>query len=452
MNLIFVCLDSFRQDHVGFYHQGRRAFRDVPACRTPNLDAFARECVVFDRLHPCGLPSFPVRTEILTGQFTLPFRPWQALNSSDLTLPEILRAEGYVSALITDLYHYFVPGMNLHRGFHVYRWIRGQEFDAYASHNTCRNLRDYINDNYPPHWQNLVCRFLANTDDMKDERQWFCARLVDQACDWLKKNRSDKRRKFLWLDSLDPHEPWDPPPRFDVYTDPDYRGPRLVLPLGGAAKEWASPEEVRHIRGLYAGEAAYVDHYVGELLACLKELGYYEDSVIVILSDHGHPLADHGKFLKGTDRLYSELLNVLFFVHFPGCQPRLTHALAQMPDILPTLLELLGFTTDAQAMAGRSLVPVLRGEKDTHRDAVIVGYYEGFDRCIRDENWSYIRRPNTEPDELYNLAEDPRETRNLIDEYPDQARRLAARFGSIWYRHPPQAIKGVQGRYELAGS
>ena len=64
----------------------------------------------------------------------------------------------------------------------------------------------------------------------------------------------------------------------------------------------------RHIRGLYAGEAAFVDHCLGRLFDALRDLGYYEDSVIVLTADHGHPLADHGKFLKGGDRMYSELL------------------------------------------------------------------------------------------------------------------------------------------------
>ena len=76
MNLIMICLDSFRQDHVSFYHGGLPAFDGVPACQTPHIDAFARECLAFDNVYPCGLPTIPIRMELMTGQFTLPYRPW----------------------------------------------------------------------------------------------------------------------------------------------------------------------------------------------------------------------------------------------------------------------------------------------------------------------------------------------------------------------------------------
>ena len=71
------------------------------------------------------------------------------------------------------------------------------------------------------------------------------------------------------------------------------------MPMGDLGSVWTSPEEIRHVRGLYASEAAFVDHALGDLFAALEELGYFEDSLILLLADHGHPLADHGKFLKG---------------------------------------------------------------------------------------------------------------------------------------------------------
>jgi arylsulfatase A-like enzyme len=92
---------------------------------------------------------------------------------------------------------------------------------------------------------------------------------------------------------------------------------------------------------------------------------------------------------------------------------------------------------------------VLDGDTDAHRPAIIVGYREAADRCVRDLTWSYIRRPAGEPDELYNLEDDPRETRNLVDEHPDEARRLAAQFGPYFFRSPIAEVKGIQGRYEM---
>ena len=457
MNIIGIMLDSLRQDHVSFYNGGKPVFEGVhgtpgvPACQTPNLDAFAQECIVFDNAYPGGLPTIPVRTELFTGQHTLPSRPWQPLTKEDHSIAEILRAAGYVCGLISDCYHYRAPGMNFHRGFHAYHWIRGQEYDPWASHPTRRDLETYVNVHYDSIWRGRVAQFLANTDDFVREEDRFPAQVVDVAIDWLTKNRGH-RRIFAWIDSFDPHEPWDPPVRFDTYTDPGYQGKRLIMPMGGPFETWATAEEACHIQGLYAGEVAFVDHCLGRLFRALEDLGYYDDSIIVLIADHGHPLGDHGKFLKGTDRLYNELLRVPFMIRLPtGKGACRAGAIIQFPDVLPTLLDLLRMGNNTASMHGRSFLPVLYGDTDIHRDAIITGYHEGFDRCMRDRTWSYIQRPKGEPDELYNLVEDPKEGVNLIDEHPEEAQRLASAFGSVFQCGAGQVeIKGVQGKYELA--
>ncbi len=453
MNVIIIVLDSLRQDHVSVYNNGRGPFADVPACRTPNLDRFARDCVVFHNAYPEGLPTMPVRLALMTGQWTLPFRGWEPLRETDITVADILGGQGYVGGLISDTYHYRAPGMNYHRGFRAYRWIRGQEYDPYVSSPPRRSVDDYVNANYGRTWRERVAQFLANTDDFSEEAHWFAAQVVEESIEWLRANRSHEK-VFLWVDSFDPHEPWDPPSRWDTYGAASHHGSRLILPMGGPLADWASPEEARLIRGLYAGEAAFVDHCFGRLFEALGELGYLDDSLIIITNDHGHPLGDHGKFLKGTDRMYSELLKCPFLVRLPGGRGggRETEALVQFHDLLPTILDLLEFENDTLAMHGRSFRPVLEGDSDTHRRAVISGYHLGQERCIRDETWSYVRRPEGIPDELYNLKEDPREIRNLVDEHPGEARRLASAFGPSFHRAPLREVKGLQGRYEMGSA
>jgi arylsulfatase A-like enzyme len=448
-NLIFICLDSFRQDHVSFYGAGKPVFDGVPAPSSPVLDAFAKDCVVFDNCHPCGLPTIPVRTELMTGQFTLPVRGWQPLEDTDFTVARLLRREGYVTGLVADTWHLWRPKMNFHSDFMSWRWIRGQEYDAWNSNPPRRNIEGYVNANYDARWRGLTGQFLANTDGFASPEDWFAPRVAEEACGWLKRNRPHGKL-FLWVDSFDPHEPWDPPKAFDRFTDPAYRGKRLILPMGGEADSWATKEEQRFIRGLYAGEAAFVDDSLGRLFRAMEEGGYYDDSLIVVIADHGHPLADHGKFLKGTDRLHSELVNVPFMVRMPGRgKGRRTKALVSYPDILPTILELMGFSADLPGMAGRSFASVVRGETDTHREAVVTGYFAGAERRVRDSRFAYIRRPAGRPDELYDLAADPRERDNLIDRHPDEARRLAAAFGSSFMGRPVSVVKGIQGKYEV---
>jgi len=392
-----------------------------------------------------------VRTAWLTGERTLVHRPWQPLTPEDRSLPEILASVGYLTALFTDCYHYFKPGMNLHRGYRTWEWVRGQEYDSYRSGPLTRlRLDDYCQPTYSEQWRRVVETALKNVEEFRTAEDHYAARLVRAANSWLQAN-SATRPILLFVDSFDPHEPWTPPAEFDRYTDPGYGGKRLILPPGGPAAAHFSAEEIAYIRGLYAGECAYVDHYVGVLLDALRSLGLYDEAIIVLIADHGHPLAEHGKFLKGGDRLYSELLKVPFLIRFPGGAygGQRVKALGSFHDVLPTLLDAAGMGNNLEAFPGRSLMPVIRGEVPGVRDAVISGYHEAADRVVRDEIWSYIRRPGDAVDELYNLVDDPAETRNLIDAYPDEARRLAGMFG-ILYNLQGAPVKGLQGKYELA--
>ncbi len=454
MNLIVLCIDSLRQDHVGAYHRGERVFPAIPACQTPNLDAFAAGAVAFRNAHPSNLPTIPIRAELMTGNCLLPSRIWEPLHATDLPMAEILRREGFICGLISDTYHYRAPGMNYHRGFHAYEWIRGQEYDPYNSAPTGRRLEDYVTPAYSPVWRGRVGQYLANTDDFRRDRprEWFAGQVADRAVHWLEKNRKHKNL-FLWVDSFDPHEPWDPPTPYDTYRPENYIGPRLIMPMGGQARSWASAEQIEQIRGLYAGEVASVDGSFGPFFEALERLAYYEDSIVLVLADHGHPLGDHGKFLKGGDRLYSELLNVPFLLRTPGNQSdRVSNAIVAYPDVLPTLLDLLGFPGYAQTMTGRSFRGVIEGETDSHRQVVVSGYHGAPDRCVRDAEWSFIRRPEGEPDELYHLVSDPHEQRNVIDDHPDQVRRLLEAVGPHFFHRPIHQVKGLQGRWELGSA
>ena len=449
MNLIVIVLDSFRQDHVSLYNRGDPVFEGVPACKTPNIDKFAESCVVFDNAYPEAFPTIPIRMQLVTGQRTLPYRDWEPLAKQDKPMVDLLLPEGYICGLVSDTWHYRAPGMNYHRGYHAYRWIRGQEFDPYNSAPTRRNIDDYVNENFPEQWRNRISQFLSNTDHFSSEDDWFPNQVVDEAIAWLKANRTHEK-KLLWIDSFDPHEPWDPPERFDTYTDPSYTGPRLIMPMGGMASEWASPDEIKQVQGLYAGEAAFVDHCLGRLFDALDDLDYFDDSMIWLLGDHGHPLGDHGKFLKGSDRLYNELLDIPFMVRLPGGEgAHQTGAIVQFHDWLPTVLDLLGYDNDTSSMHGSSFAGVVRGETDEHHESIITGFHAGIDRCIRDKTWSFIQRPEDDPDELYNLQDDPKEKVNLIDQHHQEAQRLSAGFGSYFRKRNVSVIKGIQGKYEM---
>jgi len=445
-DVVVIVSDSLRQDHVGFY-----AGNSCPA-KTPHIDALLRDSIAFDNMYPEGLPTIPVRTQWVTGNGTLSGRSWQPLVATDVTCSEILRREGYVTALITDVYHYFKPDQNFHRGYDEWQWIRGQEYDACCTAQPeRRRVQDYWKDSFPERWRKLLQVVCQNLDDANETKDFPCYKTFDRAADWIRRNRAYSKPLFLWVETFDPHEPWTPPVQFDVYGDPEYRGKDYILPPGGDASQYFSGEEIKRIRSLYAGEVAYVDAMVGEFLKVLKEVGRYDETLVFFLSDHGHPLADHGKFLKGPDRMYSELLKVPFAFKLPGQEAggQRIRKLAQFPDVLPTLLEAAGMGNCTSAMQGHSLLPLVRGETEGLREATISGYHGGGDRCIRNERWSLILRPGDMPDELYDLDTDPREQHNVITKRRDIAEQLAAKFGVV-YAVETRSVKGLQGSFETA--
>jgi arylsulfatase A-like enzyme len=457
-HLIVLCIDSLRQDHVGFYRalSGRdRVFAEVAAPTTPHLDAFARRSLTFRNAYPCNLPTIPIRHELMTGCFGLHDRPWQPLLPTDLTVAEILAREGFTCGLVSDNYHFRAPGMNFHRAFHSYDWVRGNEYDPWVSAPPRRDVQRYTSEAYPSAWRARVAQYLANTDAFRPDRpeDWFAHQVARRAADWLEANRAHDRI-FLWVDCFDPHEPWDPPAPFDVYRPSGYEGPRLIMPMGGRAADWATPEQIGQIRGLYAGEAASVDAAVGLFLTAVRDLGYMDDSIVLVLADHGHPLGDHGKFLKGADRMYAELLKVPFMLYVPGGagNGRVSDAIVQYPDVLPTLLELLGLPTYMQTMTGRSFRAVVESPGATHRAVAVSGYFRSSDRSVRDTRWAYVRRPAGEADELYDLVADPHETENVIDQRPEVAQALLAAIPPQFLNGPVHSVKGLQGQYEMRSS
>lgn len=445
-NIIVIVSDSLRQDHVSYY-----AGEACPT-RTPNIDALLQESVAFDNMYPEGLPTIPVRTEWVTGNSSLAGRSWRPLAETDVTCAEILRREGYVTAFITDVYHYFKPNQNFHRGYHEWHWVRGQEYDACCTALAQRRrVEDYFKESFPEAWRDLLQVICQNLDHAWQAEDFPCYKTFALAADWVRRNREQSKPLFLWVETFDPHEPWTPPAEFDIWKDPAYQGKDFILPPGGDASQYFSPEEIRRIRSLYAGEVAYVDAMVGEFIKVLKETDRYEESLVFFLSDHGHPLADHGKFLKGPDRLYSELLKVPFGFKLPGQSHagRRIKKIAQFPDVLPTLLDAAGLGNDALPMQGKSLLTLIRGDIEFLRRCSISGYHSGPERCIRDETWSLILRPGDQPDELYHLENDPREQCNVIEQYRDVALNLKAQFGAI-YAVTTGPIKGLQGSFEVA--
>jgi len=443
MNVFWIMLDSLRRDHVGAYGS--------PVCKTPHLDAFATEAIVFDNAYPEALPTIPVRTAMVTGCRTLAGRPWQPLAREDVTAAEILACHGYTNVMITDTYHMAKPGMNFHRGFQSFQFIRGQEGDALELIPHDEDLERYCHPQQSARKRRVIDNFLRNTQQWKSEEDTFPAQVFREAARMASglKERDDL---FFWIDSFDPHEPWNPPAPYDtMYTDPAYDGPRLI-DANYSAWDYMSREELAYLKAMYAGEVTLVDRWFGHFIDTLRSSGLLDRSVVIVLADHGHPHGDHGTMMKSPQNMYNELLRIPLMVRLPEgehCGRRIA-PLVQTDDLLPTTLDILGLGHEAACMTGRSAWRLVTGEAGKLRDVVVTGYHQSAYRCVRDERWSLVVNPEGRH-ELYDLVNDPAEQTNLFDERRDEAERLMAHVGYFSLtKLPQQEFKNVQEAYEWA--
>jgi len=276
-----------------------------------------------------------------------------------------LNAAGYVTALFADTPHPFAPGYNYQRGFQAWEVIRGQEGDHWktaprevALPAAAAKLRGGAH---------VTSQYLRNVAEREYEADYFPARTVAAAMRWLEKNH--RERFFLYVDTFDPHEPWDPPEHYVRHYGPPFGGDRPIYPRYDVC-DYLTADELRYLRALYAGEVSMVDHWVGQLLRRVEDFGLLDETLILFMADHGFYLGEHnyiGKSLITPEYqqglpLYPEVARIPLLVRVPGgAAGARVQAYAQPVDVMPTVLDYLGVEVPGTCQ-GRSLLPVLRQE------------------------------------------------------------------------------------------
>jgi arylsulfatase A-like enzyme len=434
MNIIVIVADSLRADHVGCYGS---------PVKTPNIDKLAAESAVFENAYGENLPTLPCRTAWWTGRYLFTQRGWQPFEPTDYLLAEVLWDKGITSALVTDTYHMHKPVYNCGRGFDTVVWVRGQEYDPWIVDEDIKvDLKKHHRlrgDDGDELWRNRFIQYLKNVSWYRTEEDYCVARVIKAAIRWLEHvTRTRKDNLFLWVDCFDPHEPWDPPSPYREMYDPGYEGQELIDPVPGPTEGYMTDDEVRHTLALYAGEVTFVDKWVGGLLDRIRELGLFENSLIMFTSDHGEPFGEHGIIRKARPSAYEELAHIPWIIHHPdglGKGKRFP-GFVQPPDLTPTVLDALGIAADTSVpyaapkgrmlpqdiitrkgdtrMTGRSLLPLLREETKSIRDFAVTAHH-GRQWTIRTEEWSYFLNFDGKPPELYNRKADPGEQNNILD-------------------------------------
>ncbi len=433
MNFIFVMLDSLRRDHIGCYGN--------PWIKTPYLDAFANESALFEQCYPESLPTVPVRRGIATGKRIFPFhgwepRPgdnvmvpgWEPLAGTDILLSEILWSEGYRTSFFTDVYHLMKPGMNFHRGFLEWRFIRGQELDRYNTAPPLEDLEKHLTPNLKGTYaEEQLANYLSCNRGRQWEEDFSSPRLFREAMRWLECNYRNCGKFFMWVDCFDPHEPWDPPYHYrDLYAK-GYQGKEIYVPEYGAPLDYISPEELEYVKALYAGEVTMVDKWFGRLVEQVKDLGLYDDTMIIVAADHGHPLGEHGIIRKMPTAMYPTLMDIPLLIHHPsgeGSGQRFDGYI-YLHDIMPTILAQAGVDLELD-LDGKDIWPMVKGDKSPTRPYVTSAYKDHV--WTRDDDYAMFSWSDGHEPRLFDLKEDAGQFNNLADQNPELVKELYNRI------------------------
>jgi len=415
-------LDTLRADHVGCYGNDW--------IETPAMDALAGESILFSRAYPESLATMPGRRSLHTGLRTWPFRVWtpdrgdlplpgwQHIPEGQVTVQEAMMDAGLETIFITDTHHYFKPWQNFHIGFRQWRWVRGHESDPYRS--TAQVQPEDVEKFVPEGTEEdemsrerlLITQYLANQGEREGEEDYQAPRVFREAMELLEGNQKVERF-FLLVDSFDPHEPWNPPKKYVDLYDRGYEGREVIQPRYGPS-DYLSEAELKHMRALYAGKVTMVDRWLGLFLERARDLGMLEDTLLIVTSDHGHQLGEHGLTGKLPGGLWYELMDVPLLVRRPdgvGAGTRVD-ALAQLHDIPSTVLKALDVEPPAP-LDGVDLLDLAAG-RIASRKHVSAGYV--YNSWCRDERYVYfVGNDGTQP-HLYDMEADPLQEHDLAAE------------------------------------
>lgn len=419
-NILWICTDQQRWDTIGTL-----GYTHV---RTPNIDRLCTEGTAFTHAHCQNPICTPSRASFLTGMYprylnacTNGNESWQ--NEAPLVTKTLADA-GYDCGLagkfhLSAAHNRIEPRPN--DGYRVFHWSH-HPHDSWPVGHAYKDWLAAQGHEYGP----LKKKSGGGIPNELHQTKW-CA---DRAIEFMMEKRSTP-----WLFSyncFDPHPPLDPPKeyldRIDVeslpppeWTEEDIAEETALAKAGVHFQSKVNRHSAKKRRrdlAKYLAMIEQIDTHVGRMLEALEESGQRENTVVIFTSDHGHMIGDHGLYNKGC-RFYEGLVRVPLIMSGPGIRADVkSDALVELTDITPTLLELAGFEPPPQ-MHGRSLAPVLTGQRPDHREFVRCTYTEtlqgpqSWGTMIRDRRYKLCNYHGTGTGQLFDLKNDPGEHKNL---------------------------------------
>lgn len=420
-NILLITPDQMRAASM---HTFGYAYAD-----TPNIDKLASEGTVFTRAYSVGAWTTPSFASILTGLFptvhgmTLP--PYQACGSA-VNIP-LESGEVPPDALLLSPFKPIIADI-----------LKKQGMSTAADVANCWAIWDMHTRSWDT-WKEITQKKRPPSDN------WFLSSLyltapqtVDWAKSWLSEHRS--QRFFFWVHFMEPHAPYNAPEEYDRFKTPDdYPNLSDGQELHALARV-GDVHAIRRLKQLYAAKILYADHYIGELLASVHQLGLDKNTIVILVSDHGQLLYSHPEDFNIDEHrsLYDTNLHVPLIVRGPGIPAgKRKDAIVAQYDIVPTILDLESLPIPSW-VDGKSLKSVLMGDKlQVHKyvyaeETLLTPQYS-----IRDQRYKVIESLRTGKIQCFDDLHDAAESQSICGQIPAIASELKAALD----RHIQAAIQ-----------
>jgi arylsulfatase A-like enzyme len=396
MRTIFVLFDSLNRRMLEPY--------GTDLLETPNFKRLASRTVTFDRHYVGSLPCMPARRDLQSGRLSFLHRSWGPMEPFDLSLPQMLKERGIYSHLITDHLHYFEDGgATYHTRFNSFEFVRGQEADTWKAmvQPPWERLREQYNaKQYSERPGNAFFHNIVNREYIKTEEDFPSVQCFGLGLEFLEANRHADGW-FLQIETFDPHEPFHAPDRLRERFKTSYRGGTRDWPPYSRVTE--HKEECEELKANYLALITLCDEQIGKLIDRMDALDLWRDTMVVVTTDHGYLLGEHGWWAKNRMHVYQEIAHIPLFVHHPAfahMQGTRRGGLTQTIDLMPTFLEAFGIPVPEE-VTGRSLLAMMSDPDARLHESIIYGHFGGAVN-ITDGQCTYFRYPREmKAQELY---------------------------------------------------
>ena len=430
-NVLVLVIDSLRHDYVGAY--GNRWIH------TPNIDALARESLRFTRAFPEAMPTVPARRSLMMGRRVYPWHDWRptrnlpgspgwtGLGADTTTWLRTLRRHGYWTGYVTDNpFLGFAPEWaGFRSSLSRFVTVEGQVGELRPASTIPE--RDVLR--WLPHGMRSsryltgMRQHLANVGDARREQDSCAARVYGNAIAQLA--TALRHRPFaLVVDCFDPHEPWTPPRKYlDLYGERRYHGPEPGN-VRYARADYMRRAAVRRLPAVYGASVTLVDAWLGRFLDRFYASPVADETIVVLLSDHGIVLGERGWTGKPALELHPELIQVPFLLRDPQRRGggQATPYFVSPHDVGPTVLAMADVRAP-EVMNGVNLEPLLEGRRPRLSRRFCYGGYANH-WYYRDDRWAFIADGNNSGRQLFDLAQDPGERRSVAQEHPQVLRDI----------------------------